>query len=113
MTSSTKVTIPTNHKFFLTYLHRQSILYPHYGGVRGNLCRLSRGNRHKYSEYDIIRMHHTDIILSKRYRIPKCQSKMDNPEKLATQGTQDDEKQNKNTTQYALDTTICNQTQIT
>ena len=27
---------------------------------------------------------------------------MDNPEKLATQGTQDEEKQNKNTTQYAL-----------
>ena len=31
---------------------------------------------------------------------------MDNPEKLATQGTQDEEKQNKNTTQYVLDTTI-------
>ena len=25
---------------------------------------------------------------------------MDNPEKLATQGTQDEDKQNKNTTQY-------------
>jgi hypothetical protein len=32
---------------------------------------------------------------------------MDNPEK------QDDEKQNKNTTQYVLDTTIRKQTQIT
>jgi hypothetical protein len=32
---------------------------------------------------------------------------MDNPEKLATQGTQDDEKQNKNTTQYVLDSTMC------
>ena len=31
---------------------------------------------------------------------------MDSPEKLATQGTQDEEKQNKNTTQYVLDTTI-------
>ena len=30
---------------------------------------------------------------------------MDNLEELATQGTQDEEKQNKNTTQYALDTT--------
>ena len=29
---------------------------------------------------------------------------MDNPWKLATQGTQDDEKQNKNTTQYVFDT---------
>ena len=31
---------------------------------------------------------------------------MDNLEKLATQGTQDEEKQNKNTTQYVLDITI-------
>ena len=36
---------------------------------------------------------------------------MDNPEKLATQGIQDDEKQNKNTTQYVLDTTMYKQTQ--
>ena len=28
---------------------------------------------------------------------------MDNPEKLATQGTQDEEKQNKDKTQYVLD----------
>ena len=32
---------------------------------------------------------------------------MDNPEKLATQGT-DEEQQNKNTTQYVLDFTIAN-----
>jgi hypothetical protein len=40
---------------------------------------------------------------------------MDNPEKLALYGTQDEEKQNKNknTTQYMLDTTIRKQTQIT
>ena len=40
---------------------------------------------------------------------------MDNLEKLATQGTQDEEKQNKNknTTQYVLDTTMRKQTQIT
>jgi hypothetical protein len=31
---------------------------------------------------------------------------MDNPEKLATEGTQDEEKHNKNTTQYVLDTAI-------
>ena len=36
---------------------------------------------------------------NKHQRIPKRESKMDNPEKLATQGTQDEEKQNKNTTQ--------------
>ena len=36
-----------------------------------------------------------------------------NLEKLATQGTQDEENQNKNTTQYMLDSTIRKQTQIT
>ena len=40
---------------------------------------------------------------------------MDNQEKLASYGTQDEEKQNKNknTTQYVLDTTMRKQTQIT
>jgi hypothetical protein len=46
-------------------------------------------------------------------RISKGQSKMDNPEKLAAQGTQDEDKQSKNTTQYVLATTIDKQTQIT
>ena len=32
------------------------------------------------------------LLGNKRQRIQKGQSKMDNPEKLATQGTQDDEK---------------------
>jgi hypothetical protein len=35
---------------------------------------------------------------------------MDTPEKLAAQVTQDEEKQNKNTTQHVLDTTTRNQT---
>ena len=48
-----------------------------------------------------------------RQQIPKGQSKMDNPEKLATQGTKDEDKQNNSTIQYVLDTTICKQTQIT
>ena len=39
--------------------------------------------------------------------------KSDNPEKLSTLGTQDEDKQNKNTTQYVLDTTIYKQTQTT
>ena len=39
------------------------------------------------------------------------ESKMDNTETLATQVTQDEEKQNKNATQYVMDTTICKQTQ--
>ena len=39
---------------------------------------------------------------------------MDNPEKLAIEGTQDEEKQtHKNTTQYVLHTTMHKQTQIT
>ena len=38
---------------------------------------------------------------------------MDNQEKLAPYGTRDEEKQNKNTTQYVLDTTMRKQTQIT
>ena len=38
---------------------------------------------------------------------------MDNPENVATHGTQEEEKQNKKTTQYVLDTTIHKQTQIT
>ena len=37
---------------------------------------------------------------------------MNNPEKLATQGTQDEEKLNKNTTQYVLGTTMRKQTRI-
>ena len=41
--------------------------------------------------------------------------KKDNPEKLATQGTQDEEKRSKNTTQHNMCwTTLCTQTtQIT
>ena len=46
------------------------------------------------------------MIVNKRQRIPKGQSQKDNPEKPATYGTQDEEKQNKNTTQYVLDTTV-------
>jgi len=38
---------------------------------------------------------------------------MDNLEKLAIYGTQDEDKQNKNTTQYVLDTTMRKQTHIT
>ena len=52
-------------------------------------------------------------FLNKRQRIPKGQSKMYNPQKLAAYGTQDEEKQNKNTTQYGLNTTIHKQTQRT
>jgi hypothetical protein len=37
---------------------------------------------------------------------------MDNPDKLATYGTQDEDKQTKNTTQYVFETTIHKQTQI-
>ena len=39
-----------------------------------------------------------DILSNKRQRIPKGQSNMYNPEKLATQITQDEEKQQKHNT---------------
>jgi hypothetical protein len=38
---------------------------------------------------------------------------MDNPEKLQTKRTQDEDKQNNKTTQYVLGNTIPKQTQIT
>ena len=38
---------------------------------------------------------------------------MENSDKLATQDTQDEEKQNKHTTQYVFGTTMPKQTQIT
>ena len=38
---------------------------------------------------------------------------MNNPEKLAIQATQDEEKQSKNTAQYVFDTPMPKQTQIT
>jgi hypothetical protein len=41
------------------------------------------------------------------------QSKIDNPETLATQVTQHEGKQNNNTIQYLLDITKCKQTKIT
>ena len=41
------------------------------------------------------------------------QSKKNNPEKLASQGIQDEEKQSKNTIQCVLNTTMLKQTQIT
>ena len=40
-------------------------------------------------------------------------SKMNNPKNLAKQGTSDEEKQNRNTTQYALEITMRKQIQIT
>ena len=52
-------------------------------------------------------------VLNKRQRIPKGQSKMDNPEKLTTLGTQDEEKQSKKSQHNMLHTTIRKQAQIT
>ena len=37
------------------------------------------------------------MCVNKHQKIPKGQSKMDNPVKLVTYGTQDEKKQNKNT----------------
>ena len=45
-------------------------------------------------------------IDNKRKRIPKVYSNMYNPEKLTAYGTQDKEKQSKNTTRYVLETSF-------
>ena len=45
---------------------------------------------------------------NKHQRIPKGQSKKDNPEKLTTYGTQDEEKQNKNTRYVGHHYTLAN-----
>ena len=58
-------------------------------------------------------MNHGDEIINTKNVTEKGQYKMDNPENLAIKGTQDEEKQSKNTTQYMLDITIRKQTQIT
>ena len=52
-------------------------------------------------------------FINKPYWIPMGQSKKDNPEKMAINGAQDEDKQNKNTTQYMLDITIPKGAQIT
>ena len=52
-------------------------------------------------------------VVNKRQRLPKGQSEKDNPENLVTLGTQDEEKQKKNTTQYVLDTSLRKHTQLT
>ena len=65
----------------------------------------------QYLQYESCYIKSVISYLNKRLRIPKGKWKMDNPGKLATLGTQDEEKQNKNTIQYALDATTRNQTQ--
>ena len=50
---------------------------------------------------------------NKRQRISKVQSKIDNSQKLATQGTQDEEKRKKQTQNNVLGTNIRKQTQTT
>ena len=56
-------------------------------------------------------MDHPEKLTTQDTQDEEKQNK-NNPEKLTTQGTQDEEKQNKNKTQYVLDTTIRKQTQI-
>jgi hypothetical protein len=53
----------------------------------------------------------TFTLINKCQRIQKGKIKMDNPEKLAPQGRQDEEDQSTNTTQYVLDTTTRKQAQ--
>ena len=64
--------------------------------------------KHKVHEYYLIQ-----CTCKYTLEIPKGQSKMDNPEKRPTSGIQDEEKQNKDSIQYVLNTTIRKQTQTT
>ena len=59
-----------------------------------------------------ITIFHKSMIINKRLRIRKGQSKIDNPEKLVTYKCMVHNTK-KNTTQYVLDTAIRKQTQIT
>ena len=49
---------------------------------------------------------HADQVAINVRGIPEAPAKFNNPEKMATQSTQDEENQNKNTTLYLFDTTI-------
>jgi hypothetical protein len=60
-----------------------------YSGVQHILC---------IEEFGINIGLHSCVVPNKRQRISKGKSKMDNPEQPTTQGTQDEEKQNKNNT---------------
>jgi len=48
----------------------------------------------KYYEKKVKKQRWSAVILNKRWIIPMGQSKMDIPEKQATYGTQDEDKQN-------------------
>ena len=95
-------------------------------GWDGNLIQYSKGELNKvlYTLFSVYKGDEGGIVnlvqfkrgykisFNKLQRIPKWQLKIDNPKKLATQGTQYEEKQNKNTTPYVQDTTIRKQPQI-
>ena len=53
-----------------------------------------------------IESYHKKYIIDKTLETTERQSKLDNPEKLVTQGIQHDKVQSKTTKQYVLDTTI-------
>ena len=60
-----------------------------------------------YVNMPTIKQKYPEKQVNERQRIPKGQSKMDNPEKMATQVTQ---YEGEKTTQYVLDTTMRKQT---
>ena len=64
-------------------------------------CSKIYGNKRQRIPKGQSKIDNPEKLTNKRQRIPKRQSKIDNPEKLATQDTQDEEKHNKITTQYA------------
>jgi hypothetical protein len=103
----------------LFHLLRCSDTYPKAGGSLVTAFGISRcSSPNKSVSYDIAeKLLKINVRENRRgntnwtiQRKQKRQYKLDKPENQATSGT---EKQNKNTTQYVLDTTICKQTQAT
>jgi hypothetical protein len=95
-----------NKRDTLTILVRVSLVFELSMQILANLCRfISLLPLFNYKRDDT----------HQRWRTLKEQPKMDNPEKLAmaTHGTQEKDKKNKNTTHNVLETTIYKQSQIT
>ena len=66
----------------------------------------------KYTSEGQSKLNNPEKLATQGTQDKEKQSK-NNPEKLATQGTQDEEKHSKNTVRYVLDTTIRKQIYIT
>ena len=88
-------------------IKRKPLIIYFHGFIGNKTANALRHMGHETVSIQMIAVYKIKEISNKRQRIPKGQSR--------ETGTQDEEKQSKNTTfnGYVLDTTICKQTQIT